>query len=309
MSVMRDILRDFDLDDHHDIRYAALLCVGNVHALASEWALRLRFGPGVASLVSLTVTAVDARRGSAACDEWVDEWIDEWSVAAVVLTLRLLNMHSTIGPDRARDMMDLARETEKVYVPLARRFGFVRIQDRLGDTSLYHLNRKMYEVLLRSMSVTFSRSEEALQRAHHRAIDAFPQCDVSVRTKAVHSTYRKMLKYDIEFDEVHDLLAMRVIVNTNDEGECRRTLRRVCSIWSVVAGTIKDYVSHPKPNGYRSIHVVILDQGVAIEVQIRTPQMHEVAERGSAAHWRYKDPCVYLPLALSPHPHSSEAPL
>ena len=184
-----------------------------------------------------------------------------------------------------------ASETLEVYAPLAYRFGLARIRWQLEDQSLKFLEPKIYQELRESVAMTRQEREDYIKEfkipieecLHDNGIKAA----FTSRAKNFYSIYNKMKARGKPFEEIYDLLAMRIITGT--ERECYQILGLVHDIYKAIPGRIKDYISTPKSNMYQSLHTsVIGPKGQYVEVQIRTPQMHHTAEIGIAAHWRYK---------------------
>ncbi|MBI2663716.1 bifunctional (p)ppGpp synthetase/guanosine-3',5'-bis(diphosphate) 3'-pyrophosphohydrolase [Candidatus Woesearchaeota archaeon] len=185
----------------------------------------------------------------------------------------------------------IARETLEIYVPIAYKLGMYRIKSELEDLCLKHLQPEIYQQLKQSIAVKKPRREKEVQkimqavRKHlgESGIDA----KVSGRAKTFYGIYKKMIKKGLKFEEIRDLSAVRVIVST--PAECYKALNVIHSKWQPTTETYDDYIKNPKPNLYQSLHTEILFDKKPVEVQIRTHDMHHVAEEGIAAHWQYKD--------------------
>ena len=183
------------------------------------------------------------------------------------------------------------RETMDIYAPLAHRLGMQKIKWELEDISLKYLEPQAYEEI---MSYLNSRREqdEAFMRSIQEKISGRLNA-VGIknttygRIKHVYSIYRKMQAQGKSLDELYDLYAFRVIVDSMPD--CYNVLGHIHDLFSLVPGRFKDYISTPKPNMYQSLHTTVIgSQGIPFEVQIRTWEMHETAEYGIAAHWKYK---------------------
>jgi GTP pyrophosphokinase len=217
--------------------------------------------------------------------------VDDIRVILVKLADRLHNMRTLEHIPEAKQQR-IARETMEIYAPLAHRLGIGRLKSELEDLSLPYLDPEGFSHLVknlekrRSTSETFIRQirqelEEKLEKEGIRA-------EITGRIKNFCSIYRKMRTQGIDVDEVYDYVAFRILAPTVPE--CYGALGIVHSTWKPVPGRIKDYIAMPKPNKYQSLHTSVLaGDGHPFEVQIRTPEMHEVAENGIAAHWRYKE--------------------
>lgn len=186
----------------------------------------------------------------------------------------------------------IARETMDIYAPLAHRLGIGWLASELEDLSFKFLNPREYARIERKMSKGKRGRERKMEQTRkslqERLSAAKINCEVSGRVKNIYGVYRKMRWQNLEFAELHDIIALRVI--THSEGDCYLALGESHALWGAVPGKIKDYISLPKSNGYRSLHTaVMLPDGEQMEIQIRTHSMHEFAEKGIAAHWKYKD--------------------
>ncbi len=184
-----------------------------------------------------------------------------------------------------------ARETLEVYAPLAHRFGLARIRWQLEDQSLKFLEPKIYQELRESVAMTRREREDYIKEfkvpIEECLLDNDIKAEFTSRAKNFYSIYNKMQARGKPFEEIYDLLAMRIITGT--ERECYQILGWVHQIYTPIPGRFKDYISTPKSNMYQSLHTsVIGPKGQYVEVQIRTEQMNHTAEIGIAAHWRYK---------------------
>ena len=183
-------------------------------------------------------------------------------------------------------------ETMDIYAPLAHRLGMQRIKWELEDTSLMYLDPNGYKELMGYLDAHHSESEEFVQAIQdnisERLTEAGIHGSISGRVKHVYSIYRKMKNQNKSIDELYDLYAFRIIVDTIPD--CYNVLGHIHDLYNIVPGRFKDYISTPKPNMYQSLHTTVIGrQGIPFEVQIRTWEMHETAEYGIAAHWKYKE--------------------
>ena len=211
-------------------------------------------------------------------------------VVLIKIADRLHNMR-TMQYQTPEKQIQKCRETMDVYAPLAHRLGMQKIKWELEDTALRYLAPMEYNEIM-SYLQTHKEKDEAFMRTIQ---DKITQRLTSVgihnttygRIKHVYSIYRKMLAQGKTIDELYDIYAFRVIVDTIPD--CYNVLGHVHDLFSLVPGRFKDYISTPKPNMYQSLHTTVIgSQGIPFEVQIRTWQMHETAEYGIAAHWKYK---------------------
>lgn len=218
--------------------------------------------------------------------------VNDVRVILVKFADRLHNMRTidSISIDR---QVRLARETMEIYAPFAHRFGLGNIKWELEDLSFKALNKQSYDAIKKELNSTREEREEFIsgfsapigeQLAEHGL-----KFEVSGRPKHIYSIYKKMSLQGKTLDELYDLFAVRIILETQDNNDCFLAYGIVSEIYTPVPERFKDYISLPKKNGYRSLHTtVIAADGKRVEVQIRTRAMHEYAERGVAAHFRYK---------------------
>ncbi len=211
-------------------------------------------------------------------------------VIFIKLCDRLHNMR-TLGAKREDRQRAIALETMYIYAPLAHRLGIQKIKQELENISLYYLDRVGYDEVQSSIDRKYGVSREFLHDAKKIIEDKLKENNINFklegRIKSVYSLYRKMYVFNKEFDEIYDFYALRIIVDT--ELECYTALGLVHELFKSVPGRFKDYISTPKPNLYRSLHTTVIGRsGIPFEIQIRTRVMHQEAEYGIAAHWKYK---------------------
>jgi len=211
-------------------------------------------------------------------------------VILIKISDRLHNMR-TLEYQSGPKQVSKSMETMEIYAPLAHRLGMQKLKWELEDISLQYLDPQGYQAIvdhLRAHQESDDRFMEAIQdqiKARMESVDI--HCKVYGRIKHVNSIYRKMKSQDKTIEELFDLYAFRVIVE--DIADCYNVLGHIHDLFNLVPGRFKDYISTPKPNMYQSLHTTVIgDQGIPFEVQIRTWQMHETAEYGVAAHWKYK---------------------
>ena len=211
-------------------------------------------------------------------------------VVLIKIADRLHNMRTMQYQSPAKQVIK-CRETMDIYAPLAHRLGMQKIKWELEDTSLRYLNPKEYEEITAYL-IAHQEQDEAFMRTIQdkvgRRLEAVGiQGKIYGRIKHVYSIYRKMQTQGKTMDELYDIYAFRVVVDSIPN--CYNVLGHVHDQFNLVPGRFKDYISTPKPNGYQSLHTTVIgSQGIPFEVQIRTWQMHEIAEYGIAAHWKYK---------------------
>lgn len=211
-------------------------------------------------------------------------------VIFIKLCDRLHNMR-TLAAKKEDRQRAIALETMYIYAPLAHRLGIQRIKQELENLSLYYLDPIGYEEVHTSIDNKYGQSRTFLEDAKKYIEEKLSENGINFRLegriKSVYSLYRKMYTFNKAFDEIYDFYAVRIIVDT--ELECYTALGLVHEMFKSIPGRFKDYISTPKPNLYRSLHTTVIGRsGIPFEVQIRTRQMHEEAEYGIAAHWKYK---------------------
>ena len=212
-------------------------------------------------------------------------------VVIIKLADRLHNMRTLEYCDPAKRARK-AKETLEVYAPLAHRFGMGAIKGELEDLSFMHMLPDEYEQLRAAIEPQQAERMRLLDSAvsliREQLNKVGIEADINGRPKHMYSIYRKMVKQNRPLEEIYDLIAIRIIVQTVND--CYATLGIIHSIWKPMPGRFKDYIAMPKTNMYRSLHTTLFgDRGLPFEVQIRTAEMHRTAEYGIAAHWMYKE--------------------
>jgi GTP diphosphokinase / guanosine-3',5'-bis(diphosphate) 3'-diphosphatase len=188
----------------------------------------------------------------------------------------------------------IAKETMDIYAPLANRLGINWMKMALEDLSFKYLHSEEYSDLSRRIVKTKEsrdRYTDEVKSIIRRELEKFSiKGEVEGRAKHFYSIYKKMQEQHIEFDEVYDLIAFRLILDSDNVKSCYEVLSAVHALWKPVPGRFKDYIAMPKANNYQSLHTTVIGPyGERLEIQIRTKAMHEWAEKGIAAHWRYKE--------------------
>ena len=219
-------------------------------------------------------------------------------VIIVKLADRLHNMRTLewLKPNR---QIAISRETLEVYAPVAHRLGLNKIKSELEDLSLKYLEPEKYNHVLQLLNENTKNRSESLVRLKKKLADLLyehniPFIQIESRVKSIYSIYKKMFIKGRDFNEIYDIMALRVITKT--ELNCYEILGLVHSVYKPLPGRFKDYIAMPKPNLYQSLHTTIISgDGQFFEIQIRTEEMDEIAEEGIAAHWRYKEGSKYSP--------------
>lgn len=220
---------------------------------------------------------------------------DDIRVILIKLADRLHNMR-TLSHLREDKRRRIASETLDVYAPLAGRLGIGRIEEELQDLSLRHLEPQTYRVLDARVKAKKRWADDFIRDITRTLWKQLQAEDIpgelSGRPKSIYSIYQKMHRQQIELDQMYDYIAVRLVTDTIPH--CYTALGVVHNTWRPIPGRIKDFIAMPRPNGYQSLHTSLLtDSGTHFEVQIRTKDMHRVAEEGIAAHWGYKASAPY----------------
>src|SRR5918993_1402917 len=218
--------------------------------------------------------------------------VDDIRVILVKLADRLHNMR-TLGhvPDEKRER--IAKETLDIYAPIANRLGMSKVKNELEELSFKALEPRAYEDLRDKVDQRRRTTQGLIEELRGTVLAKLTEAQVPVvsidgRIKRLYSIYLKLHRQRIDLDQVYDLVALRVV--TTSVKDCYAVLGIVHQTWQPVPERIKDFIAMPRPNGYQSLHTsVISDRGLPFEIQIRTEEMHRVAEEGIAAHWKYKE--------------------
>ena len=211
-------------------------------------------------------------------------------VVLIKLADRLHNMR-TLQVMRPEKQKRIARETMEIYAPLAHRLGIYQIKRELEDLSFMYLHNDIYTEVQRRVKQKMPQMEQVIEKAKKILEERLQKenipCRIKGRSKHIYSIYEKMQRKKISFDELYDILAIRVLVS--DVSTCYAVLGVVHALWLPVPGQFDDYIANPKSNMYQSLHTTVMISGVPLEVQIRTYEMNNFAEYGVAAHWVYKE--------------------
>jgi len=259
-------------------------------------AIEVEFGPVVARVVD-GVTKLDRlqfdskeAQQAATIRKMLVAMASDWRVLLIKLADRLHNMR-TLGVMPDWKQRRIAQETLDIYAPLAHRLGIQQVKWQLEDLAFATLHPKRYAEIDQMVVARAPQREEYLERVlvavRERLATHGIEAEVTGRPKHLWSIYEKMVVRGKEFDDIHDLVGIRVVVA--DDKDCWASLGSIHAIWAPVQGRFKDYINTPKFNLYQSLHTTVIGpEGKPIEVQIRTHEMHRRAEYGIAAHWGYK---------------------
>ena len=304
-----EILVGLRLDTH-------TICAGLMHDVLEDTGItrqemQVRFGANIANLVEgvtkigqynlnvalpapITTTTVEDRvhrqRQAETYRKLLLATAEDMRVILIKLADRLHNME-TLKFLSSEKCQRVAKETLEIYAPIAHRLGIWRIMSRLEDLAFKHLYpgeyRKIAELLNQRLDEREAYCEKMVKQIRQELEKRDIFADVHGRTKHIYSIYQKIQQKGTPFSEIRDLIGLRILVK--EDGDCYATLGALHHKWSYHPDRLRDWIGQPKKNGYQSIHTTILDEGKPVEVQIRTYQMHTVAEDGIAAHWSYKE--------------------
>src|SRR5690242_314301 len=259
--------------------------------------IRQEFGEQVAHIVE-GVTKISAIDFSSREEQQAENlrkmmlaMVDDIRVVMIKLADRLHNMRTLehLSPERQQK---IAKETLEIYAPIAHRLGMGKIRGELEDLGFRYVDPIAYQQVHDAVEARRKAGEAFLASVESVLRDKLKEAGITAkvesRIKRLFSIHRKLLKQRINVDQVYDLYAMRVI--TKSVQDCYAVLGIIHNLWRPVPGRIKDFIAMPRPNFYQSLHTsVISEDGMPFEVQIRTEEMHKMAEEGIAAHWKYKD--------------------
>lgn len=261
--------------------------------------IEAKFGPEVAKIVDSLTKIQRMKLSHNTQDDFEMEdhrkiflgMAQDIRVIIVKLADRLHNMRTLVSLSPARQQA-LSHETLEVFAPIAHRLGIYTVQSELQDLSLKYLEPEKYEAISKLVSDRFENTKQSLESLKKRIADTLFQEGIPFkmesRVKSIYSIYRKMYQKSYSFDEIYDVLAIRIITKTTLN--CYEALGIIHSYYKPIPGRFKDYIAVPKPNMYQSLHTsIVAGDGQIYEVQIRTEEMDQIAETGVAAHWKYKE--------------------
>lgn len=282
---------------------SAMIAAGFLHDVVEDTdvtpeEIEERFGPEVRRLVE-GVTKLSKFNFSSKTERQAENFrrmflamAQDIRVIVVKLADRLHNMRTLEHLPEAKQRR-ISQETREIFAPLANRLGIGRVKWELEDLAFKYLEPEAYRKMQRLVAEKRTDREARLQDVTQLVKDRLAELgieavDINGRPKHLYGIYQKMQRQQKEFEEIYDIAAIRLIVNTKDE--CYRALAVVHDAFRPIPGRFKDYIGLPKPNRYQSLHTAVIGKtGRPIEVQIRTLEMHHIAEYGIAAHWKYKE--------------------
>lgn len=259
--------------------------------------LKKEFGEEIVSLVEgVTNVGKVEHKGAARSIENLRKLFLATAKDIRVVIIKLINrLHGlkTIGVFDQEKQKRLATETLEIYAPIAYRLGMRKISGELEDLAFPIVYPKEYEWLLSQVRDEYEERDRYLKKITGLVEKALKKADITPieihsRAKRYFSLYRKLQRYDMDLNKIYDLVALRIIVKNIDD--CYGAMGVIHKLWKPLPGRIKDYIALPKPNGYRSLHTTVFcPDGKITEFQIKTPEMHQEAEYGIAAHWYYSE--------------------
>ncbi|HEY6193076.1 MAG TPA: bifunctional (p)ppGpp synthetase/guanosine-3',5'-bis(diphosphate) 3'-pyrophosphohydrolase [Bacteroidota bacterium] len=260
--------------------------------------IRQEFGSAIADIVDGATKISDIFRSHEVTQaesyrKMLLSMVNDIRVMLLKFADRLHNMR-TLEYLPAERQVRLAKETLDIYAPFAHRFGLAKIKWELEDLAFKYLHPGEYENIARQLKARRKERESYIRKfvlpLEKRLNEEGMKFEIEGRPKHLYSIYNKMVARAKPLDEIYDLFAVRIILETENENECFTAYGILSSIYLPIPERFKNYISVPKKNGYRSIHsTVVGPEGKMVEMQIRTRAMHEIAEQGVAAHWRYKE--------------------
>ena len=243
---------------------------------------------GTAKITSLNINSTSIHNADS-IRKMLFAMVDDIRVILVKLADRLDRMRNlrSVSP-QAQKL--IAKEVLDIWCPLASRLGMSDVKSEMEDLSLKYSNPAVFQQIKSIVSQKKQERAEYLEKSVRKISDAAKEIGIDVqissRAKHFYSIYQKMRKRNKEPGELYDLLALRIICNTNTE--CYTLIGIVHGLWKPLEGRFKDYIAMPKANGYQSLHTTVMCEGKPLEIQIRTKEMHDIAEHGVASHWLYK---------------------
>src|SRR5258705_9078729 len=248
-----------------------------------------RLVEGVTKIGRLNMLAPEARQAENV-RKMVLAMVNDVRVVVVKLADRLHNMR-TIEFLEPEKQQRISRETLEIYAPIAHRLGMGLIRNELEDLSFRVLEPDSFLALQKEVSEKQPLHQKFLEgvqvEIRSKLVENGIPAELEARVKGLYSLHRKLVRQARSLDQIYDLLAIRVV--SDSDRNCYAALGVVHHIWRPVPGRFKDYIAMPRPNLYQSLHTTVIHSGQPFEIQIRTQEMHRIAEEGVAAHWKYKD--------------------
>jgi GTP pyrophosphokinase len=295
-----DILADMTMDVESIA--AALLHDVIEDTPATKEDIEKMFGPGVAHIVegvtklsSLALpksSATKIAQQAESLRKMILAMADDIRVVLIKLADRIHNMRTLKYHRKPEKQASIAQETLDIYAPIAARLGIFWIKHELEEIAFYYTLRDEYERIEALVNTAKDKKEDYIKEVktslQYKMEEMELPCDIKGRYKQHYSIYQKMLSQSLEFEEVYDIIAFRLILDTVPQ--CYAAMGAIHSMWKPIYYKIKDYIGNPKPNMYQSIHTTVVGpKGERVEIQIRTRDMDRIAESGIAAHWSYKE--------------------
>ena len=289
-GLMHDVLEDTGVTrEEMQIRFGA-----NIANLVEGVTKIGQYKPNVSTPIPTTINTVEDRvhrqRQAETYRKLLLATAEDMRVILIKLADRLHNME-TLKFLSSEKCQRVAKETLEIYAPIAHRLGIWRIMSRLEDLAFKHLYPGEYRKIAELLNQKLTEREEYCEKMVNQIQQELEKrdifADVHGRTKHIYSIYQKIQQKGTPFSEIRDLIGLRILVKS--DADCYTTLGALHHKWSYHPDRLRDWIGQPKKNGYQSLHTTILDDGKPVEIQIRTYQMHKVAEDGIAAHWSYKE--------------------
>ncbi|MBI3234992.1 MAG: bifunctional (p)ppGpp synthetase/guanosine-3',5'-bis(diphosphate) 3'-pyrophosphohydrolase, partial [Bacteroidetes bacterium] len=265
--------------------------------------IKMKFGSKIATIVDgltkISTSVYDSTTGSVQAENFRKMLLtlsDDVRVILIKLADRLHNMRTLESMSR-NSQLKIASETLYIYAPLAHRLGLYLIKTELEDLSVKYTETKEYKLISEKLSETkLERNKfvkSFIEPINAKLVNANLKFDIKGRPKSIYSIMKKMKKQNIPFEEVYDLFAIRIILDStweDEKSDCFKAYGIVTDMYTPNPERFRDWISTPKANGYESLHTTVMSpEGKWVEVQIRTQRMDDIAEKGYAAHWKYKE--------------------
>ncbi|TVQ13798.1 MAG: bifunctional (p)ppGpp synthetase/guanosine-3',5'-bis(diphosphate) 3'-pyrophosphohydrolase [Balneolaceae bacterium] len=297
LEVAYIIAREIGMDDVSIV--AALLHDTVEDTSVSLDDIKKEFGPTVSHLIDgLTkISGVFKTKGTKQAETFMKLLItmaEDLRVVLIKFADRLHNMRTLYHLPKAKQLT-IATETMELYAPLAHRFGLFKIKSELEDLSFKALDPNGFKFIARKLKERKESREtfmhQFMEPIHEKLISGGFDFEIKGRPKHIYSIYKKMMRQQKPFEEIYDLFAIRIILNEpHSKEDCWRVYSIITDSYTPIPERFRDFISVPKANGYQSLHTTLItNRGVKVEVQIRTHKMDEIAEKGLAAHWKYKE--------------------